>query len=58
MGRKKLDEENKKDRFSITLNKELSEKVRELKPNTSKYIEWLIYQDLKKNNEIDENFML
>ena len=58
MGRKKLNEENKKDRFSITLNKELSEKVRELKPNTSKYIEWLIYQDLKKNNQIDENFML
>lgn len=58
MGRKKLNEENKKDRFSITMNSELSKLVKESQPNTSKYLEWLVYQDLKKNNKIDDDFIL
>lgn len=34
----------------ISLNKELSNLVKENITNRSKYIEWLIYQDMKKNN--------
>lgn len=34
----------------ISLNKELSNIVKENITNRSKYIEWLIYQDMKKNN--------
>lgn len=34
----------------VSLNKELSNIVKENITNRSKYIEWLIYQDMKKNN--------
>ena len=34
----------------ISLNKELSNLIKEEIINRSKYIEWLIYQDMKKNN--------
>lgn len=34
----------------ISLNKELSNLVKENITNRSKYIEWLIYQDMKNNN--------
>lgn len=34
----------------VSLNKELSNLVKENITNRSKYIEWLIYQDMKKNN--------
>jgi len=43
----------KKSRVSITINPLLSEIISK-KSNVSKYVEWLIYQDLKKNNEINE----
>jgi hypothetical protein len=33
----------------ISLNKELSNLVKENITNRSKYIEWLIYQDMKKS---------
>ena len=34
----------------VSLNKELSNLIKEEITNRSKYIEWLIYQDMKKNN--------
>ena len=34
----------------ISLNKELSNLVKENITNRSKYIEWLIYQDMKNSN--------
>jgi hypothetical protein len=34
----------------ISLNKELSNLIKENITNRSKYIEWLIYQDMKNNN--------
>jgi hypothetical protein len=34
----------------ISLNKELSNLIKEGIVNRSKYIEWLIYQDMKKSN--------
>ncbi len=34
----------------ISLSKELSNLIKEEITNRSKYIEWLIYQDMKKNN--------
>ncbi len=58
MGRNKLNEEKKKSRFSVTINSELVKLVNETIDNKSKYLEWLVYQDLKKNNKIDNDFML
>lgn len=34
----------------ISINKELSNLIKENVTNRSKYIEWLIYQDMKNNN--------
>ena len=34
----------------ISLNKDLSNLIKENVTNRSKYIEWLIYQDMKNNN--------
>ena len=33
----------------LSLDKKLSELIKETITNRSKYIEWLVYQDLKKN---------
>lgn len=52
--RKKLTENEKKVTLSVTINPVLMVKLDELQKNKSKYIEWLIYQDLKKNNMVDE----
>ena len=32
------------------IDKQLSELIKENMSNKSKYVEWLIYQDMKKNN--------
>lgn len=47
-------ENEKKVRTSISINPTLNKKVEELYKNKSKYIEWLIYKDLRKNKQIDE----
>jgi hypothetical protein len=52
--RKKLKEGTAKVKLTCTINPELHKKVTELNDNVSKYIEWLIYQDLRKSNNIDE----
>jgi hypothetical protein len=52
--RKKMREEEKKSKVSITINRDIINIVQELHTNKSKYIEWLIYQDLRKNNQIDD----
>jgi len=36
--------------ISVSIDKQLSNLIKENMSNKSKYIEWLIYQDLKKNN--------
>jgi hypothetical protein len=54
MGRKKLNEEQKKGKLSITINKLIADKLEEFYPNRSKYIENLIYKDFIKNNIIDK----
>jgi len=56
MGRKKI--KNKKVRFSITMNSELSKIVKDLRPNMSKYLEWLVYRDLYNHNKLDDDFIL
>lgn len=58
MGRKTLNKKDRKDKISVSLNKILSNKINKLYTNKSKYIERLVYQDLLKNNEINENFIL
>lgn len=37
--------------ISVTIDKKLDEYMEELISNKSKYIEWLIYQDLSKNDD-------
>jgi hypothetical protein len=55
--RKKLQENEKKVKITITLDREINKLASE-KPNKSKYIENLIYNDLLKNNKINTDFML
>ena len=55
--RKKLNNDEKKIRVTITLNREI-DKLASESNNKSKYIENLIYQDLLKNNRITNNILL
>jgi hypothetical protein len=55
--RNKLDEEEKKEKLSISVSRELMKVVNLKEKNKSKYIEWLIYQDLVKNKLIDGSTM-
>lgn len=52
--RQKLKKEEKKARLTVSINPILNQKLTELYTNVSKHVEWLIYQDLKKNNTIEE----
>jgi hypothetical protein len=36
--------------LSVSIDKQLSKLIKENMSNKSKYVEWLIYQDMKKNN--------
>jgi hypothetical protein len=42
----------KKEKMNITISidKKLNDYIDELFSNKSKYVEWLVYQDLKNNN--------
>ena len=42
-----------KNNRSISINKKLDDLMTELMSNKSKYIEWLIYNDLKNNSTDD-----
>jgi hypothetical protein len=52
--RKKLDDSEKKGKLTITINKLLLSELNNSHNNVSKHVEWLIYQDLKKNKQIGE----
>jgi hypothetical protein len=52
--RKKLKEKEKKGKLTASINKDVLNKLNSLHSNVSKHVEWLIYQDLRKNNQIDE----
>jgi hypothetical protein len=52
--RKKLKESEKKGKLTASINKEVLNKLNTLHNNVSKHVEWLIYRDLRKNNQIDE----
>lgn len=52
--RKKLNPSEKKAKLTCTINPLLLKKINELNGNVSKYVENLIYKDLRKNNNIDE----
>ena len=52
--RQKLKPEEKKVRVTISMNPILDKKLTKLHTNVSKHVEWLIYQDMRKNNQIDE----
>jgi len=52
--RKKLNEDEKKVKLTASVNPLIFKKINELHRNVSKHVEWLIYQDLRKNNNIEE----
>lgn len=52
--RKKLNKSEKKVTIAICINPLLDKKLSQLHKNKSKQVEWLIYQYLLKNNEIEE----
>jgi len=56
--RKKLNEDQKKQPVSIKVDPLILAKLNEHYPNKSKYIEYIIYQDMRKNNVIDKDIML
>jgi len=58
MSREKLKPEELKIKLSIRINPKLFKSIIDTYPNRSKYIEWLIYQDLLNNKIIDSNFIL
>lgn len=55
MSKKPINPEDRKIKFSVTINPLLFSKIDELYKNKSKYVESLIYADLIKNNIIDNN---
>ena len=52
--KKKLKESEKKGKLTASVNKKVLTKLNSLHNNVSKHVERLIYQDLRKNNEIEE----
>ena len=54
--RNKLNDNDKKIRVTVTLNRELNELIGKIKPNKSAYIEKLINQDLIENKIINKIF--
>jgi len=58
MSKEKLKQEERKVKFSVTINPALYKKIDELNNNKSKYIESLIYMDLIKNKHISKNIVL
>lgn len=42
--------EKTKEMMSISMDKKLTALIKENITNKSKYIEWLVYQDMKRNN--------
>ena len=58
MSRKELSNEDRKIKFSVTVNPILFNKIDKLQNNKSKYIEKLIYKDLLMNKQINEEFEL
>jgi len=55
MSKKAINPEERKIKFSVTINPLLFSKIDELHNNKSKYVESLIYADLIKNKIIDKN---
>lgn len=58
MSRESLKPEERRIKFSVTINPILFNKIDELETNKSKYVEDLIYQDLIKNNQIPKKTKL
>lgn len=58
MSRKKIPLNNKKTKFSITINPVLFHAIDTLEINKSKYIERLIYIDLLNKKHIDNNLII
>ncbi len=58
MSRLKLNPTELKSKVSIRINPRLNELIEEEQSNKSKYIEWLIYQDLLNKKLIDKNFII
>ena len=58
MSKKPIKPEERKTKFSVTINPHLFSKIDELYNNKSKYVESLIYADLVKNKLIDKDTTL
>jgi len=56
MSRKQLKPTERKTKFSITIHPSIFNVLETIKPNKSRYIERIIYEDLLKNNYIDKSF--
>lgn len=52
--RKKLKEEERRIKTAVTIHPELLNAIDKLTSNRSRYIENLVYQELKKNNKIND----
>ena len=52
--RKKLKKSEKKGKLTASINQVVLTRINDLHSNVSKHVEWLIYQDLRKNNQIEE----
>lgn len=52
--KKKLKQSERKMKLTASINPILFKKLNEQHSNVSKHVEWLIYQDMRKNNIIEE----
>ena len=58
MSRESLNPDERKIKFSVTINPILFNKIEKLETNKSKYVERLIYKDLLENNKISKDIIL
>lgn len=54
MSKKPLKPNERKVKFTISINPKLFTKINTSQSNKSKYIEWLIYSDLKNKGQIKD----
>lgn len=54
MSKKSINPDERKIKFTISINPKLFMSLSEYQTNKSKYIEWLIYKDLLKQKKINQ----
>lgn len=57
MSKKPINPEERKVKFTISINPKIFEALSKFQTNKSKYIEWLIYKDLLRKKHVKETVL-